>query len=244
MTTLVRVRIIHDDSPESPREWGNVGTFVGFEHRSYNIGDRRPTQGEITALEYGGWAGLVRHLERQYGATRVLPVGMLDHSGVTYYVGGGAHWSDAHGWDSGTCGYIFDTAEGRERTGAEPGEHEGEINVGYLRGKVRGMVDNIMAALTSEIETYAQWASGDVYGVIVERRTLCELCAATDDVPDDCPHCTIEDDACFGYYGLDVDANGMADGLDADAIEALRAEADAYHVEYDGRVLATWREVA
>lgn len=250
MTTLVRVRIVHDDSPESPREWCNVGTFVGFEHRSYNIGDRRPTQGEITALEYGGWAGLVRHLERQYGATRVLPVGMLDHSGVTFYIGGGTHWSDAQGWDSGTCGYVFDTAEGRALTGVEPGEHEGAIEVGYLRGKARGMVDNIMAALTSEIETYDQWASGDVYGRIVEYRALCAACEAlhaedADDVPSECPHCELNDeDACWGFYGLDARTNGMADGLDADARDALYAEADAYRVEYDSRALAPWHEAA
>jgi hypothetical protein len=53
---LVRARIVHDDSPESPREWSNVGTFVGFEHRRYYIGDRRPTAEELTALEYGGWS--------------------------------------------------------------------------------------------------------------------------------------------------------------------------------------------
>lgn len=109
----IRARIIADDSPESPREWSNLGTFVGAEHRSYNIGDRRPTEPEREALSRGGFALLARYLRRYEGATVVLPVGMLDHSGVTFYVGGGAHWSDSQGWDSGTCGYIFDTAEAR-----------------------------------------------------------------------------------------------------------------------------------
>ena len=221
--TLIRARIVADDSPESPREWSNIGTFVGLENRHYNIGDRRPTQAELIALEYGGWAALVKHLERQYGATRVLKVGMIDHSGVSYYIGGGPHWSDSAGWDSGTCGYIFDTAKGRAKCGTP--------------------LEFVEDVLTDEIKIYDQWARGDVYGYIIERRTLCEPCAAIDtdedDIPDECPHCEIMDeDSCWGFYGLDI-----ADwDVPADAIDALRDEAAAGHVEYGhGRIEAQWR---
>ena len=221
----IRARIIADDSPESPREWSNLGTFVGFEHRSYTIGDRRPTDAEIKAAEYGGFDALEKHLRRQYGATVILRVGMLDHSGVSFYVGGGAHWSDSQGWDSGTCGYIFDTAESRAECGTAP--------------------EHIEAALRGEIETYNQWASGDVYGYIIERRTLCDLCATLDqdEIPTECPHCEIDDsDSCWGFYGTDLDEWDVPE----DARDALQAEADAGHVEYPyggRRVEAEWRAV-
>lgn len=231
-TTIKSVRIWADDYPESPREDCNVGVFVGFEHRSYNIGDRRPTFGELTALEYGGWSALVKHLQRQYGARHVLKVGMIDHSGVSYYIGGGAHWSDSAGWDSGTCGYIFDTAETRERTGIVDQDIDGTIQ--FTLGKVPARVNAIEAALEAEIEQYSQWASGDVYGFTVEARTLCTLCEAIeddDDLPEQCPHCDVEiEDSCGGFYGSDTRENGMRDHIADDLREALREAED--HIDY------------
>lgn len=212
---LTRARIIVDDSPESPREWDNLGVFVGAEHRSYEIGDRRPTATEIRALERGGFALLERYLRRTEGATHVLAVGMLDHSGVHFYVGGGAHWTDSAGWDSGTCGFIYDSREGREACGTPP--------------------ELIAEALAGEIETYDQWASGDVYGYVIERRTLCALCSAldADDVPARCPHCDLDtDDSCWGFYGADPRENGMAEYLDAEDLAALVETYDADRIEY------------
>lgn len=231
MTTLVRARIIADDSPESPREWSNVGTFVGFPHRRYRIGDREINADEETALRHGGWAGLVRHLQRQYGATHVEAIGMYDHSGVAYYLGGGAHAFDAQGWDSGTCGFIYDSRESRQETGCP---------------------DNLIRdAFEAEIKAYTQWANGDVYGYVIEYRQLCAACDAIyvedeDATPDACPHCDVNDDeSCWGFYGLDPD-NGMLDNAPADAHEAIREELAAYRVEYrDGRnVRAEWHALA
>jgi hypothetical protein len=38
---MKRVRIVHDDSPESPREWDNMGKMACW-HRRYNLGDEQP----------------------------------------------------------------------------------------------------------------------------------------------------------------------------------------------------------
>lgn len=82
----------------------------------------------------------------------VVPVGMIDHSGVSYYLGGGPHWSDSAGWDSGTCGFMV-------LLPAKVKEHMGEdfaVTEEWAR-----------EAAEAEVKEYSSWASGDVYGVVV-----------------------------------------------------------------------------
>lgn len=94
---------------------------------------------------------LMLMVQEKYKAHLVLPVGMIDHSGVSYYIGGGAHWCDPGGWDSGTCGLILDTPETlAERGFAEPLTEE------WLR-----------EGMTAEIQVYSDWASGACYGITV-----------------------------------------------------------------------------
>jgi hypothetical protein len=81
------------------------------------------------------------------GATVVLPLGLLDHSGITMWIGGGSHWSDSAGWDSGTVGFIYDTPEGREECGTP--------------------LDRIEEVLKSEVEVYDMELTGQVYGYVV-----------------------------------------------------------------------------
>jgi hypothetical protein len=174
------VQIVHDEDCSSPRENENVGLFLGFPHRHYNIGDEkfdpseytRPCTGEKCeqgmvdgpegyvecATCMGGGeltpkseAQLMEWLKEDHGATVVLKVGMIDHSGVSYYLGGGASIFDPGGWDSGTCGYILDTKENRERLGIE----------GFT-------VEQITEALAGEIKEYDSWARGDCYGIVVK----------------------------------------------------------------------------
>ena len=83
----------------------------------------------------------------------IFNVGMLDHSGVSYYIGGGAHWSDPGGWDSGTCGVIFTTRELLNETQGEGVTPSDEQLAEWLKG---------------EIEEYSKWANGEVYGYVIK----------------------------------------------------------------------------
>lgn len=138
----IPVAIFYDDCCESPREWSNVGTILHW-HRRYDLGEAIGGNAE-EALRRGGLPLLERYLRLTRGATVVLPIGMLDHSGVTIWVGGGSHWSDSAGWDSGTVGVIFDTPEGREVTGVS--------------------LDDVEQALRGEVEVYARYLEGQTYG--------------------------------------------------------------------------------
>lgn len=104
--------------------------------------------GEVCARNM---AELIEFVQRKYDARMVKPVGMIDHSGVSYYLGGGPHWSDSAGWDSGTCGLMVATHENLvEKWAAERTDEEIE---GWMR---------------AELEEYSSWANGDCYGYRIE----------------------------------------------------------------------------
>lgn len=143
----VPIQIYQDDSPgDTPRDWSNVGTMVCW-HRRYDLGDRQPEDAEKRALERGGFPLLERYLGIFHGATTVIKLGLLDHSGISMYAGGGDHWCDPGGWDSGTVGFIFDTTEGRDECGTT--------------------IEFVDAVLRQEIAVYDQYLRGDVYGYVV-----------------------------------------------------------------------------
>ena len=76
---------------------------------------------------------------------------------------------------------------------------------------------NAERALDGEVETFQQWAEGDVYGFVVEEwEPSC-----------DCADCDAGDwvaiDSCWGFYGSDPFENGMSDHVDEELHEQLRA---------------------
>ncbi len=163
------VALYADLDCESPRDNDCLtGLFLGLPHRSYNIGDgqldgqaRYPCPdcpgascelcGGDGEREPASLTELAAMLKAKYEARVILPVGMIDHSGVSYYIGGGAHPHDPGGWDSGTCGFIFDTPE----------------KLAAAWGEQVPTEEQITQALTGEIEEYARWASGDCYGYAI-----------------------------------------------------------------------------
>jgi len=210
MTTLIRARIIHDDSPESPRECSNVGHLVTWDRFGITYEDSRGKQQTLRDVNgFGGRQLAHQHMRGESVAIRVALPSSMHRDGFLYAT---------------------------------------RADVAREWGAAADVLDKARVCLESEARTYIQWADGDVYGRVIERRTLCELCDAAEDVPDDCPHCEIDEDSCWGFYGTDdVDANGMTDGLSEAEAAALRTEASAGHVEYNaygGRIAARWREAA
>lgn len=123
-------------------------------HRAAAAG--RPEQQESLTLEISDCprcegsgeieVSLTEYLRRERGATVVLPLGLIDHSGISMYVGSGAHLHDPGGWDSGQVGVIFDTPGGRTDCGLENATPE-----------------VIERALRAEVHSYDQFLRGEVY---------------------------------------------------------------------------------
>ena len=133
--------IVHDDIPESPREWDNVGTMVCF-HKRYNLGDKH----DISFSDFSSWKEMEDRLIKEIGAVVVLPLFLVDHSGLSMSCA-----SFADPWDSGQVGFIYTTRDKIFEYFAQK----------RITKKLRaGVID----ALKSEVITYDQYLRGDVWG--------------------------------------------------------------------------------
>ena len=112
----------------------------------------------------------------------VLPLYLLDHSGITMSV-----TPFACPWDSGCVGFIYATPETLEKEGITP--EQAKTN---MTGAVRG---------------YDYYLRGEVYGFVLRKVNICEHCGHTldEDSEDSCW-------GCLGYNLKDMcQAAGIED---------------------------------
>ena len=151
----VELHYDQDGSTSNPRDCDNLGTFWTQERR-HNSPDKLPVRGNIlesVVQEFGGsqdQTGIEKALDR--GAIW-LPVWKYEHSGCAYRA---AKSNPFHcPWDSGQAGFIFAKKDAVRK----------EYGVSRITAKVRAKV---LEVLKAEVETYGQWANGEVYGFIVK----------------------------------------------------------------------------
>jgi hypothetical protein len=156
VTNGYTVKIMQDPDPShaDPRDADNLGLMVAEGHRRYTLGDR-PFSSSIPEWDAAvaiieefapDGAAIMERLTARFGATVVLPLYLLDHSGLAMRTG--PFREDPGSWDSGIVGFIFDTARTREQCGT-PDERIEEV-------------------LRSEVQTYDAFLQGEVYGYVVE----------------------------------------------------------------------------
>lgn len=147
------VKIYPDYDPMNPRENDNLCEIVTW-HRRYELGDKQINLDDVR--EIGRRASketLIRFLKIHWNAAFVIPLGLLDHSGLCMYVGDGTHPMDGGGWDSGTVGFAYVT---REKIIAEYGA--------YNKKTHKKAYECAMA----ELDEYCKFIEGDVYGYVIE----------------------------------------------------------------------------
>lgn len=139
------IKIFIDESPESPRDWDNIGTMVCF-HKLYNMGDKDHG--------FSGPEDFQKKLDKR--GVISLPIYMMDHSGQSLSTNpDNFRACDPMGWDWGELGYIF----------VEPEKVRKEYNTKRI---TKGIRERVLKALNSEVETYNQYIQGDVYGYVLE----------------------------------------------------------------------------
>jgi hypothetical protein len=142
------LKIYSDESPESPREWDNLGIMV-CSHRRYNLGDE---QAKNTG-DYSSWKEWCAKELPIKKLALLLPLYMMDHSGLTIRTkpfGG-----DYGRWDSGQIGYMYITKETVRK----------EYSCKRITTEI---LEKAKAVLQGEIEVYNQYLNGDVYGFELE----------------------------------------------------------------------------
>lgn len=148
----LRVRIMFDDEPTSPREWDNIGTMVCF-HDRYDLGDKGHG---YSGDDYDSWEEMEKDIYKNEDIAVILPLYLLDHSGVTMQIG-----SFGDPWDSGQVGFIYATKDAiREAYGVK------HVTKKYIAKAEK--------SLRQEVITYDAHLRGDVYGFVIEECKDCE----------------------------------------------------------------------
>lgn len=221
------VRIYPDDTgvAESPRDWDNVGTFYMRKHRDWSAPDDKRVNGRLVETDNGlpwdvderlgnahayldsynvfGWRDRF-HIEidahRKLGNV-VIPVAYRYDGGVTECS------------DDKADGYLYATRE--------------TIAKGWPSWKLltKARRAEITAVLRAEITTYNQWASGEVYGYVIEDERGEHV------------------DSCWGFYGDDHVTESAKESAEYQRAErdTERAERLAQHAAIHSATVNYWR---
>ena len=152
------IEIKQDENVESPREWDNMGKMICF-HRNYRLGDKHSYSTDD-----------LKDTIKQKDVFS-LPLYLYDHGGISISTGSFIGRAQHAQWDSGCVGAIIVTYEDIRK----------EYNVKKVTKKI---LEKVEKQLKSEVETYDQFLTGDVYGY--------EITKDGEDI-----------DSCWGFYGRD-----------------------------------------
>lgn len=137
------INIYYDESPESPREWSNIGTFYTTHHR-YRTENEFDKDFDMEEVYVDGRPGHFRKtFLRDYIALNIY---LYDHSGQAV---SSAPFSCR--WDSGWFGMVAVSVEAVKK------EFGWDKITSYRRRKIKGYLQN-------EIDTYNEYLHGEVYG--------------------------------------------------------------------------------
>jgi hypothetical protein len=175
MNTVVvggyKLEVGYDHDADSPRTWDNFGTFITWEGRTNS-----PDKNEFRDVEeFDDW-----WKENGDGGV-ILPVYKYDHSDVAYST---TPFHDP--WDSGQVGYIFALGVDIAEEYGAPGL---EVDL-----------DVVAKHLSNEVETYSQWASGEVYYYSIEALDICDSCREAHNSEN-----TRYVSSCWGFIGGIID---------------------------------------
>ncbi len=144
------IDILPDEDPPNPqRDYDPFGTMVCF-HGGYDLGsaDHGYSEGDYT-----GWKGLRDAIVADHPGAAILPLALLDHSGITMTVGESvAFMSDPQGWDSGQVGFIFVSC----KVAADA------LSDGRATGSA--VMAEAEKVLRAEVEEYARYLEGAAVG--------------------------------------------------------------------------------
>lgn len=181
--TVHRIRILVDQDPQNPRtDWDYYGTMVCF-HGRYLLGDE---DHGYSAHDFDSWDEVYERIVADHDPWAILPLYLYDHSGITMSTGA-FHCP----WDSGQVGFIFVSAAQVK-----------EYFMGSWHRRSAKRVAQLEASLRSVVEVYDHYLTGMVYGFIVEEAEVQRIDGVVQEPDEDDWE---EIDACWGFYGDDID---------------------------------------
>jgi hypothetical protein len=144
-------------------------------HRRYNLGDEHNFDNPEEFRECVSDIAVI------------LPLYLYDHSGITM-----STTPFSCPWDSGQVGWIYVTKE--------------EIRKNYGVKRIsKKLLERVTNYLVSEVKTYDQYLTGEVYGFQLVEKSTCNCGAEHEEILD----------SCWGFYGTDWKENGILECLDS-----------------------------
>ena len=136
-----RLKVVHDSSAESPREWDNLGKMICF-HNRYDLGDKH----NYNSDDYSGWEEMKQAIIKEENPAVILPLYMYNHSGISISTS-----PFSCRWDSGQIGFVLVSKK-------QALEEYGGVRVS---SKTKVKIESVVEA---EVKTYTQYVEGEVYG--------------------------------------------------------------------------------
>ncbi len=162
------VEIYPDEDASSPRDDDSPGCRLALSHQRYDL----PNDAGVNFDAFGGWDAVAAYITETEAALIVVPVYMIDHSGLALQAGHDFSDADPGQWDSGQVGFAYVTPQIWQDTQGPPWTGSEED-----REQARRLI-------AGDVEVYGYYLNGDVYGYTV-----------TDPADGE------EVDACWGFYG-------------------------------------------
>jgi hypothetical protein len=145
------LKIEHDDDPMNPRtDWDNITTMICF-HKRYDLGDKTDYKSD----NFDSWDELKTQIESDYKVLMIKPLYMYDHSGITISTS-----PFGCNWDSGQIGWVFIDKDNLQRIS---GDSDGFNEL------------NLEEITDSEVKTYDQYITGEVYRYTIYEIETCSL---------------------------------------------------------------------
>ena len=142
-----KLKIYQDPDPSDPRkDVDNFGTMVCF-HRRYYLGDKT----DLKSDQFSSWSDLKNHLVQKKNAGVIIPIFMIDHSGISIRAGRDFSDRDPGCWDSGQIGFIYVSKEDIRK----------EYSVKRLN---KSVIEKARNFLMIEVQVYNDYLNGNVYG--------------------------------------------------------------------------------
>ena len=139
------LKIEQDTDPMNPRtEWDNLGTMVCF-HKRYDLGDKT----DYRSKDYDSWDELKQGILENEGEVVILPLYLYDHSGITISTS-----PFGCNFDSGRIGFIFVSNHKIKKEGIDE--------------------TKVIEYLESEVKTYDQYLTGEVYRYSIYEIETCD----------------------------------------------------------------------
>jgi hypothetical protein len=143
----IQINIYQDESPESPREWDNLGKMLIFGGNRFQSIDE--LECGYKTENFTGWDKMESQLRKDYSKAVILPIYRLEHGSVVYSTN---DFNDR--WDSRQVGFIIALRE----------DILEEYSCKNITKSICYKAEN---CLCHEVKTYSQWANGDIYGFIL-----------------------------------------------------------------------------